>query len=170
MQSKILFILKRNEIYGSSLIYTKRSAGLYNSTRFIVETMRERGIDAHIVEVNDNNEIDREVTKHHPDVVVIEALWVVPEKFPVLMSLHPGVEWFIHLHSDMPFLAVEGIAMDWIIRSANLGVGIIANSRESFDALSPIVLDGMLFYLPNVYLSHPHSPVSHNKKVHNHAG
>lgn len=169
MQPKILFILKKNEIYGSSLIYTRRSSGLFNSTRFIIEAMRAKGIDAHIIEVSDNNDIDRAVTKYRPDFVVIEALWVVPEKFPVLMDLHPGVDWFIHLHSDMPFLAIEGIAMDWIIRCATMGVGIIANSVESFEALKPIVPDEMLFYLPNVYLSHPQSPVSHNK-VHIHAG
>lgn len=166
---KILFILKKNEIYGSTLIYTRRSSGLFNSTRFIIEAMRARGVDAHIIEVKDNNDIDREVTKFRPDVVVIEALWVVPDKFPVLRDLHPGVEWFVHLHSDMPFLAIEGIAMDWIIRCACMGIGIIANSMESYDALLPIVPEGMLSYLPNVYLSHPRAPVQHNKVAH-HAG
>lgn len=151
---KILFICKRNEIYGQQL-YTRRSAGLFNSTRFIVEALHAKGIHAHIVEVHDNNDIDREVTKHRPDKVVLEALWVVPEKFPVLMRLHPKVNWYIHLHSDMPFLALEGNAIDWIIRCAAQGVGIITNSQESYEALSVIVDECSLFYLPNVYLSAP---------------
>lgn len=152
---RILFICKRNEIYGSALTYTRRSSGLFNSTRFIVEALAPLGIHAHIIEVQDNNDIDRAVTKHKPNMVVIEALWVVPEKYPVLMKLHPNVKWFVHLHSDMPFLALEGIAMDWIIRASKLGVGHIANSEESFNALKPIVAPEMLHYLPNVYLSEP---------------
>lgn len=148
---RVLFICHRNDIYGNT-VYTRRSSGLYNSTRFIVEALAERGIHAHIVEVNDNNDVDREVHKFKPNLVIIEALWIVPEKFPVLQKLHPNIAWFIHLHSDMPFLALEGIAMDWIIRCANLGVGIIANSEESFAALRPIVSAGQLYYLPNVYL------------------
>lgn len=163
---KVLFICKKNEIYGSELgIYCRRSSGLFNSTSFIVRALRERNIWAEIVEVQDNNEIDRQVTKHNPDVVVIEALWVVPEKFPVLMALHPQVKWCVHLHSDMPFLAIEGIAMDWIIRSAALGINILANSEESFEALTPIVDEESLFYLPNIYLGEMKRPVSRDKTV-----
>lgn len=142
-------------MYGQ-FVYMRRSSGLYNSTQFIVKALRPKGIDAHIVEVHDNNDIDREVTKFKPDIVVLEALWVVPEKFPILKRLHPKVKWFIHLHSDMPFLAIEGCAMDWIIKSAAQGIGIIANSLESFEALSPIVCPDVLKYLPNVYVGKMH--------------
>jgi len=55
----------------------------------------------------------------------------------------------------MPFLALEGIAMDWILRCAEQDIGIIANSQESFEALSPIVPKEQLVYLPNVYISKP---------------
>lgn len=163
---KVLFICKKNEIYGSQLgVYSRRSSGLFNSTSFIVRALREKNIWADIIEVQDNNDIDRQVRKHNPDVVVIEALWVVPEKFPVLQRLHPQVQWCVHLHSDMPFLAIEGIAMDWIIRSAALGVQILANSEESFDALGPIVPEARLSYLPNVYLGEMQRPVSRDKSV-----
>ncbi len=148
---RILFICHKNDIYGNS-VYTRRSSGLFNSTSFIVKSLLQRGVHAHIVEVNDNNDIDRECFAFKPDAVVIEALWVVPEKFTVLGRFHPKVKWFIHLHSDMPFLALEGIAMDWIIRCQAMGIGIIANSAESFDALKPIVQPHMLYFLPNVYM------------------
>ena len=150
----VLFICHKNSVYGHS-VYTRRSSGLYNSTSFIVRALRARGVHSEIVEVTDNNDIDREVTKYRPRIVVIEALWVVPEKFDILKKLHPKVKWFIHLHSDMPFLALEGIAMDWIVRCAAKGIGIIANSEESFEALKPIVPPDELIYLPNVYLSEP---------------
>lgn len=151
---RILFICKKNEIYGNS-VYTRRSAGLFNSTSFIVKALSQRGIHAHIIEVDDNNDIDRECAAFKPEVVVLEALWVVPEKFTILRRLYPRIKWYIHLHSDMPFLALEGIAMDWCIRCAYMGIGIIANSEESFEALKPIIPHKKLIYLPNVYLSDP---------------
>lgn len=156
---KVLFILKKNEVY-SFVSYTRRSSGLWNSTRFIVESLKERGVEAEIVEVIDNNEIDREVTRFRPDLVIIEALWVVPEKFPVLMKLHPDVTWVCHLHSHMPFLALEGIAMEWIVKYADLGVGLIANSKPSYEALRCILDDDEILYIPNVYLGEFHKPLS----------
>lgn len=155
---KVLFICHINNIYGSYNGYTRRSSGLYNSTQFIVEAMTKLGINAKIVEVNDNNDIDREVYNFKPDIVVIEAIWVVPTKFDILKKLHPTVKWFIHLHSNMPFLSIEGMAIEWIFGCAARGIKFIANSPESYAALEPIL--GMdLTFLPNVYLSKPHMPI-----------
>ena len=155
---KTLFICKRNETYGFTT-YTRRSSGLYNSTRFIVESLRTHGFDSDIVEVNDNNDIDRVVTAYRPDAVIIEALWVVPQKFHVLKALHPKVKWFIHLHSHVPFLALEGIAMEWIDDYARMGLGIIANSKPLYRALrGSIRHHNTLSYLPNVYLSNFRKP------------
>jgi hypothetical protein len=96
------------------------------------------------------------VTAFRPDIVIIEALWVVPEKFDVLKRLHPNVNWFVHLHSHIPFLALEGIAMDWVSRYSLNDIGIIANSRPSYEALGAIMMeDWALFYLPNVYRNVP---------------
>lgn len=149
---RILFICKKNETYGFKTM-TRRSSGLYNSTRYIVESLEKRGVHAKIVEVTDNNDIDREVTLFKPHKVVIEALWVVPEKFDVLNQLHPDVLFYVHLHSHMPFLALEGIAVEWIRGYGLRDVGIIANSLESFHALAVMVHPGTeLMYLPNVYL------------------
>lgn len=159
---KVLFICKKNEI-PSFLTYTRRSSGLYNSTSFIVRSLCSAGIGAKLIEVHDNNDIDREVTAFRPDVVIIEALWVVPEKFPILSKLHPTVKWFVHLHSHMPFLALEGIAMDWILRYAAQGVGLIANSFPSYKALLSILSEDELVYLPNVYLSEPRGSHRKNK-------
>lgn len=146
----ILFICKRNETYGFQN-FNRRTSGLFNSTRFIVESLCKRGIVAEIVEAIDNNCIDRIVTIYKPKKVIIEALWVVPDKFDVLMKLHPSIKWYVHMHSGMPFLALEGIAMSWLHHYEKRGVGIIANSKESYDALSVFVDD--IICLPNVYLS-----------------
>lgn len=149
---RILFICKKNECYGF-VSYHRRSSGLYNSTRFIVKGLKARGVHAEIIEVIDNNCIDRAVSEFKPDAVVIEALWVVPEKFDILKSLHPSVRWFVHMHSGLPFLALEGIAMAWLPEYAARGVGLIANSKDTFNAFSYILGDASVTQLPNVYIS-----------------
>ncbi len=112
---RVLFFVKRKEDYNAITdSHIGLSTGLYNSCSFVVNMLNEAGIDAKIEVVIDNNDIDREVTKHQPTHVIIEALWVVPTKFSVLTKLHPGVQWIIRLHSEVPFIASEGIAMDWI--------------------------------------------------------
>lgn len=152
---RIQFICKKNESYGGT--YSLQGSGLFNSTRFIVQAMKKRGLHAEIIEVIDNNDIDREITRFRPDVVIVEALWVVPDKFDVLKSLHPKVKWFVHLHSNIPFLASEGIAMEWTKGYEEKGVGIITNSPQAFEAFKPLLKEH-LYYLPNIYLSHFREP------------
>ena len=109
------------------------------------------GIPAKVVVVVDNNDIDREVAAYKPTHVIIEALWVVPEKFEVLSKLHPGVKWIVRYHSEVAFLASEGIAMKWTqgyLAQNNVFIGI--NSPRTmviflpaplfFQALCPTIL------------------------------
>lgn len=151
---RVLFILKKNETYGFKTT-TKKSSGLWNSTRFVVDALNAKKITAKLVEVQDNNSIDKEVVAYRPDIVIIEALWVVPSKFSVLRKLHPKIKWFVHLHSNIPFLAMEGIAMEWIIKYAAEDVTTIANSEECFDALSILLRDEDLLFLPNIFGEKP---------------
>lgn len=163
---KILFITKLNETYGF-VSYHKKNSGLYNSTRFIVEALVPRGIDAAIEIAVDNNCIDKLLQKHKPDICVIEALWVVPEKFPVLQKLHPKVKFFVHMHSGLPFLALEGISMLWLNEYPKVGVGIIANSLETYEAFKHILPKHSVTFLPNVYIPHFRHPArSHDEKKH----
>ena len=114
-KAKVLFILKRREDYNLEK-HNKigLTTGLYNSASFMNEMLKDAGIESEIEVVTDNNDIDREVTKHKPTHVIIEALWVIPSKFSILSKLHPNVKWIVRLHSEIPFLANEGMAMDWL--------------------------------------------------------
>ncbi len=165
---RLLFVCKKNETYGTySYTHGKRS-GLYNSVRFISEALGQHGIDSRIVEVTDNNDIDRVVTCFHPDLVILEALWVVPEKFDVLMQLHPRVAWYVHLHSNIPFLASEGVAIEWLLGYVERGVGILTNSEQCFAALQQVLPGGSdadLAFLPNVYSGHSHVQVDREREV-----
>lgn len=159
MGKRILFILKKRDSNPYSCgewnsPYAKnKSTGLFNSVSFI-RIMFEKFIKkdtVHMVEVQDNNCIDREVTKFKPDVVIIEALWCVPEKFHILHKLHPHVSWVIRLHSETPFLANEGIAFEWLRKYADIPkVYLAANSTRMVHELSR-VLHTDVIYLPNYY-------------------
>ncbi len=141
---KILFICKQRVSYGVSY-------GLINSARFVAEALTRFGIEAKVISVVDNNCIDRAVTEFKPDIVIIEALWVVPSKFPVLVKLHPTVKWVVRLHSKSDFIANEGIAMDWIAQYVKTpGVQVSANNKELADSLAKI-FDVEIPYSPNIY-------------------
>lgn len=153
-EKRILFICKsRNNSYG-------KSYGLHNSARLVAEAIDHGKCDnvkAKVVSVVDNNCIDREVTKFQPDIVIIEALWVVPEKFTILTKLHPRVQWYVRLHSETPFLANEGIAMNWISQLVKLdhpNVHLAANSPDMVaDIESAFGIN--CEYLPNIYWPNP---------------
>jgi hypothetical protein len=164
---KILFILKKRTSYGA---YTAGfSSGLYNSAKFAADMLSAAGYTVKLVEVVDNNSIDHEVSVFRPQIVIIEALWVVPSKFPVLIALHPTVTWIVRIHSEAAFLAQEGIAIDWISKYPTYpNVYVAANSHEAFEQVSTfytakaLPLPSQLLLLPTYYPApdrphhHPH--------------
>jgi hypothetical protein len=151
--TRVLFICKkRAKFYGPSF-------GLINSCKFIVNALRDEGIEAKVVVVNDNNDIDAEVHSYNPTHVFIEALWVVPEKFNELLPLYPDIKWFVRIHSKIPFLANEGIAMKWMreydkISRLNSNFYLSSNSTEVCNSFNR-AYDMQVLYYPNIY--HPHS-------------
>lgn len=146
---RVLFILKRNS-YGYQGA-GDGAGGLLNSAQFVVDMLVENGVTAKLVIVTDNNDIDRECTKFGPDVVVIEALWVVPEKFDVLKKLHPAIEWIVRIHSDLPFLASDGIAFAWIYGYLQRDVFVAFNRGRTTDDVTRLTKDDRVIYLPNFY-------------------
>jgi hypothetical protein len=148
---KVLFILKKRNIYSDDGNYSTVDSGLYNSAKFVNEMLQTNGVNSTLVQVVDNNEIDKYCSIHKPDVVIIEAIWVVPSKFEILQKLHPRIQWVIRLHSELPFLANEGIAITWLkeyVKYKNVYIG--SNSLYLIDALSPY-LNTNILYLPNYY-------------------
>ena len=155
---KALFILKKRNNYGESTYLTGFTSGLYNSAKFVSDMLNHTGIASKVVEVVDNNSIDAEVSQYGPTHVFIEAMWVVPSKFEVLQKLHPKVKWVVRVHSDVPFLANEGIAIEWIKAYAKLAnVRVAPNSRLCMDDLQVIIPKHKLVYLPNYYQFEPSS-------------
>lgn len=150
----ILIITKSKNNYGIETPNTL-STGLFNSAQHIVLALENvPGITINLVSVVDNNSIDREVTRFRPDIVIIEALWVVPEKFEILKSLHPTVKWVIRIHSEVPFLAFEGIAFNWIRRYLNeQNIYVALNSKNTFADFKNLFYNrkDQILYLPNYF-------------------
>jgi hypothetical protein len=160
---KILFILKKKKLYDDETLNKTIHSGLLNSATFVNKMLVDSGFDSHLVQVIDNNCIDREITKYKPTDVIIEALWVIPEKFEVLHKLHPSVNWIIRLHSEMPFISNEGNAIDWIFRYSKISkeckISIAPNTEKMYEDLKSIGVENLI-YLPNYY------PVLNKKKYH----
>ena len=145
----ILFILKKRMTSHKDI--ETISSGLLNSATFVNKMLQKNGYNSHLIEVRDNNEIDREVKKYKADIVIIEALWVVPSKFEVLTKLHPNVKWIIRLHSEIPFIANEGIAMEWVYEYQKFkNVFVSVNSKTTYKDFNNI-LPKKTIYLPNYY-------------------
>ena len=163
MTARVLFILKRREDYSQDISYSADglSTGLLNSATFVSNMLTADNIVSEVVVVVDNNSIDAAVTAFKPTHVIIEALWVVPEKFVILSRLHPTVKWIVRLHSEIPFIAGEGIAMSWILGylkqpSVDLGINAPRCMGEVQDIMeaagySDAEIDSRVHYMPNYY-------------------
>lgn len=151
-EKRLLFVLRKRSSYGISY-------GLANSCKFLCNALEQFGVQCKVVEVVDNNGIDREVFNFKPTHVSIDALWVVPEKFHVLLPKYPKVKWNVRIHSKTPFIANEGIAMDWMYGYEKIieqydNFIFSANAYITTCELNDIGIRTV--YLPNVYDPHPH--------------
>lgn len=128
-----LFILKRREDYNTDEAYSysyQIATGMWNSALFVSDVLNENGIQSNVELAIDANGIDALVTLNNPSQVFIEGLWVPPAKFTELMALprHAGRQWHVRIHSELPFLATEGVAIEWITQYLAQGVVVAANS------------------------------------------
>jgi hypothetical protein len=155
-KSKLLFLCKNrsNEGYGNGHI------GLINSAVFVSEALQPY-FDTIVEVCIDGNSIDKFVSQHKPDYAIIEALWATPDKLKQLVRLHPKVTWVVRLHSKMPFLANEGIALDWCGQYQEIpNVYLCGNNKEFVDDMYKSGYS--CIYLPNIYMMPPY-PSSHKR-------
>lgn len=159
----MLFLLRKNHQYGYNVQTAK--SGLLNSATMTareIEKYSHGHIDTKVLVLQDSNSIDKAVYDNMPNVVVLEALWVLPSKLRELQKLHPHVEWIIRVHSEIPFLANEGEAINTIT-----GYAVIPNVKIAFNSLATynnfLAIYGKrspFIYLPNVYEHVPNESIS----------
>jgi hypothetical protein len=140
-----LFIIKQFHEYNG---IQQSASGLRRSAQFAVDLLLHESHRAKLVQAIDGNCIDRLVTENAPTRVILEALWVTPAKMAELKKLHPSVKWTIRIHSEIPFLATEGIAVEWIAAYNKMGVEVAFNSDQTRKDFSVL---GDFAYLPNYY-------------------
>lgn len=156
-----LFICRQGEDYNIEHYgYFRKFSGLFNSARLMVDMLNKNGIPSAIETAEDNNSIDRLVTQYKPTHCIIEAYWVVPEKFEILAKLHPNITWIIRIHSEIPFWASEGVATDWTLRYLDYKNVILApNAARLFNDVKTMLsvkydeetINERVVYLPNYY-------------------
>jgi hypothetical protein len=156
MNRKILFICKKR-----CDNYNHATYGLHNASRAVSLFLQTiPGFDSSYVFVQDGNEIDKFVTQYNPDIVFLEAIWATAEKLEELLLIprHSKRKWVIYIHSNMEFLAHEGIAFEFIRKYEGVAtkfwnkklIYLAFNSKRAFDAIQGLTILPTL-YLPNVY-------------------
>ena len=157
--SKVLFLLRQSNNYQYSNDedvdnYNNNyySSGLFNSVQYLVKLLTSLNIDVSYEEVFDSNSIDRVVTKLKSTLVILEALWVPPSKLTVLSKLHKNITWVVRIHSELPFLANDSIALDWMKQYENIDNVILAVNSDRMVKDFQTILKKDLTYLPNYYV------------------
>ena len=158
---RVLFILKQRAqgpvgSWNHSVDGKPLASGLSVSADQMCLALKDLSIQTKIVQVVDNNCIDREVTNYRPTHVIIEAFWVVPDKFDILRKLHPNVKWLVRNHSKSDFLSHEGGMVGWAIDYVRKGIYLACNSPEATDdfrrlAVSMDADPKYVVFLPNYY-------------------
>jgi glycosyltransferase involved in cell wall biosynthesis len=159
---RVLFILKKRAAAGGYDNWSHNPAGtplpsgLSVSASQMVKAITEFCEEVKLVQVIDNNCIDREVSQFKPTHVIIEAFWVVPEKFDILKKLHPKVKWIIRNHSKCDFLSHEGGMIGWALDYIKNGQTLGCNSIEATLDIRRVASVGKMdfmnvAYLPNFY-------------------
>jgi hypothetical protein len=136
-QTRVAFLLRyRTNMYDCDpYSYTCSSlpSGLLTSAQMVADMLAdELRYETTLAQLPDSNAIDRFVAQWRPDVVIIEAYWVPPNKFADLTRLHPDVTWVVRNHSAIPFIALEGSVIDWSLRYMDYpGVYLSCNDQRT---------------------------------------
>lgn len=170
--TKALFILKTRDPYGSdydqefdySSGYSapaQGSSGMSVACQLIADMLIANGREAVLVTISNPEDLYSVLTTAGSVTdVFIEGLWLDPDMLADLVTTFHPVKWNIHLHSEVPFLATEGVAMDFVVRSLACGAWVIANGARAHASLAWLAERAVgipegnrshTAYLPNVY-------------------
>lgn len=138
---KVLFLLKMSNTVYPDMGYP--NINLSHAIRLVSNYIS----NSEVRYVVDGNGIDREVYNYKPDICILEAVWATPEKIRELQQLHPNVRFIVRVHSQLEFLATEGIMFDWLFRYT---CEIASNHLETKNNLE-LILNRDILYLPNIY-------------------
>jgi hypothetical protein len=147
---RVLILTKKSSEYGEEINF---KSGLNNTADFLAEELSQNlGVTAHFTTCVDGNEIDKKIHHFKPTHVILEAIWVTPEKLAEIQKLHPKVIFTVRVHSKVTFLAYEGMAVEWIKKYPLISnVYVSFNSHETYEDFAVIIERKKLAWLPNIY-------------------
>ena len=149
MSRSVLFLVNGLGYYGDYDNYgdagysdgpTPGNSGLYLSAQYVVDMLNASGVPARLVAVRGLDGIDEVISEVSPSDVVIEALFVAPSELQYLVNKYPNIRWFVRSHSQLPFLAQDGLATEWVWAYLQLpAVNVAANTLRGTNDLKIIV-------------------------------
>lgn len=147
---RVLILTKKNSEYGHEVNFR---SGLNNTALFLAEELHDNlHINTHFVACQDGNQIDKEIHHYKPTHVVLEAIWVTPDKLREIQKLHRKVIFTIRVHSKITFLAYEGNAVKWIKQFPTIpNVYVSFNAKETYEDFQICLPQDKLAWLPNIY-------------------
>jgi hypothetical protein len=146
-EMKILFLVKLTSEYGSIVQASK--SGLRNSAKFVIDAINKfDGVFAELDFCIDGNDIDRKLYLHKPDICIIEAIWITPTKLQEIIDLYPTVKFITRVHSKTPFIAMEGMAIEWLKAYEQISI-ISFNHIDTSRDFAQLGIKNT--YLPNIY-------------------
>lgn len=147
--SDILFVVKDK----STNTNKKQVSGLIAAADQNSAYLNSVGIQSNSITIPDANFLDAQIKQHHPQIVIIEGVWINPEKFKTLVAANPFVkEYVIRIHSDMAYLAIEGQALSWAFKSQKMSpkIKVAANCYNLYNGINPGIPNKFI-YLPNMF-------------------
>jgi hypothetical protein len=153
MAKSILMLIRNNRKETDKSIINHN--GLTHASMATYKCLKDNEkLKLHYSTITDNTQISDCVYKHNPDYVVIDGLWLIPEKFKELKVLHPSIKWIFRLHSDIGFIAQEGVFANWFYKYLVMdNVYVTFNSTKLFEIMRDIThpYSHKVLYLPNTY-------------------
>lgn len=142
MKTKILILEKPNANFrratGSS-----QASGLSVCINMIKDSLE--GVA--VAKVDNLDHMVWAISQHKPDKVLLEALFYSEQELIMLRYKFPNIRFYVHIHSNIPFLSTEGSAILKLHLARKHGLGIVVNSKDTQECV------WNSFYLPNIYKS-----------------
>ena len=146
---KTLIVEKINHRY-KRLTNTAQNSGLSNCIDHIVNNVA--GMSR--VSVDTEQHLISYLSTFQPDKVIIEALWLTESFADKLVKSFPKVKFFVHIHSNIPFLVSEGFSFQLIDSYSRQGTGIIGTQEKRIQRLKiETIIFTYLIYILVTFMS-----------------
>lgn len=108
------------------------------------------------VTIDNARHIELSILRFKPKNVILTSIFLTSSELSPLVKKFPSVKFFVMVHSNLPFLAVEGEGMQRIKEAIELGVTVVSVDERMSRSVQSI-------WLPNIYKKNFFEP----KKVSN---